>query len=167
MYTRFKEVAAMASQHDVAAYILAKQGKMSTMKLQKLLYYSQAWHLVWEEEPLFDADFQAWANGPVLPGIYKLHRGKYSVTAWPQGDPAKLTEDEANVVDIVLEHYGPLAGNELSTLTHREPPWRDARGDLRSLERGGNVIEKDDIRDYYISLKDNPDAKLISQLDLS
>ena len=53
----------MTTVHDAAAYILAEQDKMSTMKLQKLLYYCQAWHLVWEEEPLFDAEFQAWANG--------------------------------------------------------------------------------------------------------
>ena len=55
----------MANVFDTAKYILEKSGKMSTMKLQKLCYYSQAWALVWDDAPLFDEDFQAWANGPV------------------------------------------------------------------------------------------------------
>ena len=51
---------------DVAAYILERQGSMTTMKLQKLVYYCQAWSLVWDERPLFDESIEAWANGPVL-----------------------------------------------------------------------------------------------------
>lgn len=43
----------MANVSDVAAYILQKHGRMTTMKLQKLVYYSQAWSLVWDEKPLF------------------------------------------------------------------------------------------------------------------
>ena len=46
------EVEAMANVDDVAAYILNRQGPMTAMKLQKLCYYSQAWHLVWDSEPL-------------------------------------------------------------------------------------------------------------------
>ncbi|WP_307850044.1 MULTISPECIES: type II toxin-antitoxin system antitoxin SocA domain-containing protein [unclassified Saccharopolyspora] len=42
---------------------------MTAMKLQKLVYYSQAWHLVWDERPLFDEPVQAWANGPVVPDL--------------------------------------------------------------------------------------------------
>jgi uncharacterized phage-associated protein len=53
--------------YDVAKYILVRQGEMTTFKLHKLLYYSQAWSLVWDDAPLFSDDFYAWANGPVLP----------------------------------------------------------------------------------------------------
>ena len=51
---------------DVAAYILKKLGSMTTMKLQKLVYYSQAWSLVWDEQSLFIESIEAWANGPVV-----------------------------------------------------------------------------------------------------
>ena len=54
---------------DVAASILKQHGPMSTWKLQKLCYYSQAWSLVWDEEPLFSEDIQAWAHGPVIPKL--------------------------------------------------------------------------------------------------
>lgn len=64
---------------DVAEYILAKQGRMSAMKLHRLLYYSQAWHLAWEGKPLFDDEIQAWANGPVVASVYELHRGEFTV----------------------------------------------------------------------------------------
>ena len=53
----------MGSVFDTAKYILEKCGTMSTMKLQKLCYYSQAWSLVWDDAPLFDEDFEAWAMG--------------------------------------------------------------------------------------------------------
>jgi len=59
----------MANVRDVAQYILGKVGQTSTWKLQKLVYYSQAWHSVWEDEPLFDAGIEAWANGPVCPEL--------------------------------------------------------------------------------------------------
>lgn len=60
----------------VAEYILTKQGPMSAMKLHRLLYLGQAWHLAWDGEPLFDAEIHAWANGPVVPEIYQLHVGR-------------------------------------------------------------------------------------------
>lgn len=56
----------MASVYDVATYILEKQGAMTTWKLQKLVYYSQAWSLVWDDDVLFPEEIEAWANGPVV-----------------------------------------------------------------------------------------------------
>jgi uncharacterized phage-associated protein len=43
------------------------------MKLQKLVYYAQAWALVWDDEPIFDEEIEAWANGPVVRGLYEAH----------------------------------------------------------------------------------------------
>ena len=69
----------MATVFDVAKYILEKSGEMSTMKLQKLCYYSQAWSLVWDDSPIFMEDFQAWANGPVCPSLFRFSQGQFSV----------------------------------------------------------------------------------------
>lgn len=69
----------MSNIVDVAEYILARQGPMSAMKLQRLCYYSQGWHLAWEGEPLFPERIEAWANGPVIPALYGLHRGMFTV----------------------------------------------------------------------------------------
>lgn len=73
----------MASAHDVAAYILKRMGQMTAMKLQKLVYYSQAWSLVWDEAPLFNERIEAWANGPVVRELYEAHRGQFQVSEWP------------------------------------------------------------------------------------
>lgn len=60
----------MANVFDVAKYILEVKGTMSTMKLQKLCYYAQAWSLVWDDKPLFGEEFEAWANGPVCRELF-------------------------------------------------------------------------------------------------
>ncbi|MDO6575142.1 Panacea domain-containing protein, partial [Staphylococcus pasteuri_A] len=78
------------------------------MKLQKLVYYSQAWSLVWDEEELFSEDFEAWANGPVLRTVYEQHRGMFKVKSdtFSKGDPKNLTEDQIDTIDSVLKFYG-------------------------------------------------------------
>ncbi|ACQ80777.1 conserved hypothetical protein [Beutenbergia cavernae DSM 12333] len=142
----------MATVHDVAAHILAKQGGMTAMKLQKLVYYSYAWHLVWEERELFDAPIQAWANGPVIYDLYRHHRGQFHVSTWPLGDAEALDTGERESIDIVLGFYSDKTAHELSELTHSEAPWQDARGDLPAGSRSSTQITTTSIFDYYDSL---------------
>lgn len=142
----------MATIFDVAAYILEKRGGMTAMKLQKLCYYSQAWSLVWDERPLFSEEIQAWANGPVSPDLYREHRGQIHIAKVPKGDHAVLIADERETVDAVLGCYGDMSAHELSELTHREHPWKKARGDLKPGERGNQVISHDSMFMYYDSL---------------
>jgi len=143
-----------ASAHDVAAYILAQQGSMSAMKLQKLVYYSQAWHLVWDEEPLFGERIEAWANGPVVRELYREHRGQFTVSSWPKGDVSRLTQSEKDTIDIVLNHYGDKRAAWLSELTHMEAPWREARQGLLPGTRSGREITPASMAEYYESLVD-------------
>lgn len=154
----------VATAHDVAAYILAKTGPISAMKLQKLLYYAQSWHLVWDEQPLFGERIEAWANGPVLPDIYNGHRGQFLVTDWPAGDPNQLNASERESVDIVLGSYGELDGRRLSHLTHAEAPWANARVGLHPTERSHNVITTEAMAEYYGSLDTAEEAVPIDDL---
>jgi uncharacterized phage-associated protein len=142
----------MASAHDVAAYILKKQGSMDTWKLQKLVFYSQAWHLVWDSEPLFPARIEAWANGPVVPLLFREHRGKFKMGNWPKGDPSRLTKSQKESINVVLKHYGRRTGFALRELTHKEPPWRNARRGLRPGASSNREITRDAIASYYGSL---------------
>ncbi len=142
----------MATVHDVAAYILNEAGPMTAMKLQKLAYYSQAWSLVWDERPLFKTRVEAWANGPVVPALYQVHRGRFKVTHWPRGNPSRLSEEQRESVDAVLGYYGPKSSQWLSELTHRERPWSEARGGLAPGERGSSVISHAAMAEYYSSL---------------
>lgn len=142
----------MANVHDVAAYVLKKLGTITAMKLQKLIYYSQAWSLVWDEKPLFEQRIEAWANGPVVPALYESHRGEFQLSSLPIGEPENLTSTECETVDKVLEFYGKESSQWLSDLTHKEDPWLKAREKLAPGERGDKEITLDSMGEYYGSL---------------
>lgn len=146
----------MASVHDVAAYILQQLGPISAMKLQKLVYYGQAWSLARRDAPLFDAEIEAWAHGPVVYDLFRLHRGSFVVQRWPTGSAAGLTRREHDLVDDVLRVYGDMSASELSERTHAEAPWRDARARIPAGQTASAVIPQDAMRRFYSSLADVP-----------
>lgn len=142
----------MVSVFDVAAYIIKQQGSVTTWKLQKLVYYSQAWSLVWDEKPLFPEEIQAWINGPVCPALYEKHKGKFEIAGISSGNPLNLNKYQKETVDAVLDLYGPHPSHWLSNLTHMEPPWKNARQGLSMRERGSSVITHDSMAEYYESI---------------
>lgn len=142
----------MATVFDVAAYILEQRGPMTAMKLQKLVYYAQAWALVWDEAPLFDDRIEAWANGPVCPTLYNAHRGEFHIESEPRGDSSALRGYERETVDAILSKYGAKTASWLSALTHSEDPWIDARHGLADGERGNAAITHGAMTDYYGNL---------------
>jgi uncharacterized phage-associated protein len=143
----------MANVYDVAEFILDKTGPTSAMKLQKLAYYSQAWHAVWSEAELFPEPIEAWANGPVVPALYDRHRGQFILNPGQfGGDAGKLTADEADTVERVLEAYGDKSSQWLSDLTHMEAPWADARTGVPDGERSNKEIRLSALAEYYGSL---------------
>jgi len=143
----------MVSVFDVAKYILQQKGEMTAMKLQKLVYYSQAWSLVWDEKPLFPERIEAWANGPVVPDLYQAHRGVFIVNeAFFDGNPKKLSKDERETIDAVLGTYADHPAQWLSELAHNEDPWKNAREGLAVGERSNREITHSAMVEYYESL---------------
>lgn len=142
----------MVSAHDVAAYILERSGPLSAMKLQKLVYYAQAWSLVWDDQPLYPERIEAWANGPVVRDLYDRHRGQFQLKGWRWGNPKRLSDSQRATVDSVLNYYGPRSAQWLSDLTHREAPWKDARRGLPEGERGDREISLESMMEYYSTL---------------
>lgn len=145
----------MARVGDVAAYVLAKRGRMSAMKLQKVIYYCQAWSLVWDEKALFSDKIKAWANGPVVPGLYHEHKGLFEVGPenFPTRDPDALSPSERETVDAVLGYYGDKSAQWLIDLTHREAPWKNARGDTPIGAPSEAEITPAAMGDYYSGLE--------------
>ncbi len=144
----------MATVFDAAVYILEKCGSITHMKLQKLVYYAQAWSLAWDEEPLFPDPIQAWVNGPVIPSLFRQLQGKFKVTPddLKPGSSALLTQLQKDTVDKVLEFYGSKDPQWLSDLTHMEAPWREARQGLRPDERGNHDITPASMAEYYAGI---------------
>ena len=134
---------------DVAQYILEQRGPMTTMKLQKLVYYSQAWCVVWDDDVLFPERIEAWRNGPVVRELWEATRGNFRVIA-VRGSSANVPADRHETVSRVLDFYGPKDAQWLSDLTHMEAPWKEAYAEGQNTE-----ISLERISEYYSSLRPN------------
>lgn len=144
-----------AHVQDVAAYILAKDGPMSAMKLQKLCYFAYGYHLAWEDRQLFPERFEAWANGPVVYELYNEHRGRYQLNKDDiVGDPAALDDGERESVNVVLENFRAYSAHELSAMTHQPGPWLDARkrAGVADLQRSNEELRDEEIADFFGAL---------------
>lgn len=146
---------------DVAAYILARESTMVTMKLHKLAFYAQAMHLVHHKSPLFPEDFHAWVVGPVSPELYHLHRSKLLIRPGEllSGDPSILTNSEQALIDDVCAAMGSMTHTELSDRVCHELPWANAYARHMSssvshlshvpIVTTDEIITQDAMRDYY------------------
>ena len=145
----------MASVCDVAKYVCKKIGETTTMKLEKLVYYCQAWSLAWDGKPLFNEDFQAWANGPVCPELFHRHKGLFSVDESLFSDlpDYDFTKDEIETMDSVLSYYANKSPHWLSELTHKERPWKYAREGVPVGEPSNKIITKESMQEYYGELQ--------------
>jgi uncharacterized phage-associated protein len=138
------------SAFDVADYILQRLGPMSAMKLQKVVYYAQAWSLVWDDRALFHEKIEAWIGGPVVRELYEARRGQFDVAPGSlRANPAALDQDARETIDSVIQFYGHKEGYELSQLTHAERPWQEARVGLAPDDRGNHEITLPSMQEYY------------------
>lgn len=148
----------VADVHDVAAAILARTGSITTMKLQKLVYYSQAWQLVFHQNPLFEDRIEAWAEGPVTRALHDAHRGRYSVGSWPQGSSNNLTLQETQTIDWVVDKYSGFSAEALSRMSHMDSPWRVTRGILADGDRSNDEIPREQIKSFYSRQRSDPEV---------
>jgi len=140
----------MTTAFEVAKYII-KSLPVDNLKLQKLLYYSQAVYLVLhDKEPLFIEDIEAWDYGPVVPLVYQAYKQYGFDTIPPADDESALDFEEMKAVDMTLACFGVLPGPALINQTHYEAPWKNA---YRS-GRPSRVITVEAIYDFF---KDNLD----------
>lgn len=148
---------------DVADYIIGQfadeDGSLSILKLQKLIYYVQVWHLAFGRGSLFAGRFQAWVHGPVNRQVYDRFKDSHSLFATVsrenirQGFDASVLPSEArDHIDEILEAYGQFSGVQLENMTHVEAPWLEARGGLKSFERCDNELNEKTMQDFYSKL---------------
>ncbi len=148
----------MRSALDVAKYFLCRIDRdagdtISPLKLQKLVYYAQAWSLVLRDKPLFSEKIQAWSHGPVVYEVWNTYK-EHRHTAIPAPDADDLCaldfiDDELEVLEEVWNVYGELSARQLEHLTHTESPWLDARKGVDPGERSQEVISHEKMKSYY------------------
>lgn len=140
---------------DVALYVVecmaGNDGKISSMKLQKLCYYIQSWFYVKNRKPFFPHDYQAWRMGPVSPTLYKFHKGliDVSVRDLAQNDSSKICDADKKFIDKVLNVYGRYTGLQLSNMTHSQDPWIEARKGFSPNDPSQEIISLKSIYNYY------------------
>jgi uncharacterized phage-associated protein len=149
---------------DVAAAVLAGTtqrypgDEFTAKKLEKLVFYCQAWSLVSRSEPMFADPIEAWAEGPMIRHLYDQHRGRRLVRRWTSGHSGALSDESWAVVMWVVTSYGRYTGEQLGEMTHREAPWRETRRGLADGVRSERPIPLEEIRDFYASLALDADA---------
>jgi uncharacterized phage-associated protein len=151
----FKWRCRLANAGDVAAAVLeiaegtGVDTRITAKKLQKLVYYSQAWSLADQGAPLFSEPIEAWSQGPVVRSLWSIHSGIFSVRKVKFGNAEKLTVGERRIVEEVVDRYGRLTAERLSELTHSETPWRSAREGVPASARSRNEIRIEAMRSAY------------------
>jgi uncharacterized phage-associated protein len=148
----------MATVHDVASAIVEQAGSMTAMKLEKLVYYCQGWHLARHSSALFGDPIEAWRQGPVVRELYQHHKQQYMISNWPMGDSAALTQAEVDTVQWVTSEYGSFSAVELSRMTHHELPWKAARGGLPDSAASVEPLSTDLMRSYYARQLADPET---------
>jgi len=138
---------------------------ITNKKLQKLLYYIEAWALVYVNS-MIKEDFQAWVHGPVIPSVYREYKqfgyqqisihydcGESSIDRCNSLKKSiNLQEDQWSLITSVLNQYGSMSSFQLERLSHSEKPWIDARGIAEPLESCSTVIDKKSMKTYFSSL---------------
>lgn len=141
----------MANVFDVAHYFLMLDSKdrgdgISNMKLQKLAYYAQGFHLALHQAPLFNETIEAWQHGPVVPQLYHEYKqfDRYAIQYDDSRDfdCSVFTESELDLLDEVYAEFGQFTALALRNMSHNEPPWINN-------QQSRQEIPQDQLRTYF------------------
>ncbi|WP_242089282.1 type II toxin-antitoxin system antitoxin SocA domain-containing protein [Curtobacterium sp. DN_7.5] len=130
----------------VASYIeeTLKLPRYDTKKLQKLVYFAQAWSLAWTGKKIFPNQFEAWPDGPVVRELFRMQK-HYELPAYDGSLPLAQRE----IIDSVLAYYGQLGHQDLIDLTHEHTPWLEARGSLAPTAPSQAHLNDGTLRSFY------------------
>lgn len=147
------------------SYIFEKVEEITPLALQKILYYVQGIFMVNYGIPLFEEECQAWRHGPVYKKVYDMFKGfKYN----PIDDKRfiifrdkcqMLSNEERDVIDMVINSFGMYSGKTLERITHKEAPWADAYDGDNICGYTNATISKDAIKEYFESVSQEYNLK--------
>lgn len=137
-------VAKMISELDPSA---------GTMKMQKLLYYVQGWALAWTGDPIFEDLPEAYRDGPVYPRVREDLQYCEGVRV-DRSSSEDLSEEQVAIIRAVVKKYRPFSGREMANMTHREPPWNEARGDLPPDAPSSDQLSLRTMMRFFVTVPD-------------
>lgn len=153
---------------DICRYIINysddKGYGISNLKLQKVLYFIQAYFVSYTEkkEPCFDAKIEAWEFGPVVPAAYHEYK-QYGSNDIPRidmvlqinfdnilksrmvpFDDSIISNADKEIIDGLIEKFADYSATTLVSITHNQSPW------INAYNKGKNsIISIESIREYY------------------
>ena len=150
----------MAAALNVAEYLLHLSASedepdpLSHLRLQKLVYYVQGWSLAKRNAPMFPDKIEAWAHGPVVAKLFLTFAAYESDTIPSERFPYSggLKKDDREWIEAVWNVYKKYSATSLREMTHRETPWKQARGKAKSAERCSTEITQTSMKRFFIDL---------------
>jgi len=141
----------MVTALDVSKLFLLfanKNGDLITnLKMQKLLYYAQAWYLVNYNRRLFGDNIEAWEFGPVIPSIYRKY-SKYKASPIPYqiggSIESKFKKHQINFLNEFFKVFSSLSATALVSMAHNEAPWKNAY-----VKGQNNIIDVREMKEFY------------------
>lgn len=148
---------------DVCRYIIKysdeKNNWISNLKLQKLLYFIQAFFLINIDECCFHETIEAWEFGPVVPEAYHHFKryggasipaieGKYHMNddceEGEEFDDTVITNDDKKMIRHMVDKLSRYSASFLVDVTHRQAPWINAYE-----PHDNNEITPDAIKEFF------------------
>lgn len=130
---------------------------ISNLKLQKLLYYMQGFHLAFFDAPFFNESIEAWTYGPVVPVVFREFKRYQNRAINPHNYCGELvlTDEEQQMFDRVYNEYNRFSAVALMQMTHSEGPWKS--------HAIGDVITNEEMRKHFLTQIDRDDEFLTDE----
>lgn len=153
---------------DVCRYVINYSNDenygISNLKLQKILYFIQAYFLSYTEqkEPCFSEKIEAWDFGPVVPKAY------HEFKQYGSGDIPKISsyieyedddiwnverkafdencidKEKREIINQIVDRFSEYTATDLVELTHNQDPWKNSYEKYMN-----NEITNESIRGYF------------------
>jgi uncharacterized phage-associated protein len=151
-----REERTMLRAIDVAKWIVGFSGEhgdpVTNLRLQKLLYYAQAWYLALRDEPLFGERIEAWVYGPVVPEVYRAFRDFGAMPISIDTESPEFSREISDHLGEIMAVFGGYSSYQLEIMTHNEAPWLKARDGIAPDEPSNAVIAHEDMKEFYRAL---------------
>lgn len=141
----------MANAKDVVDYFLSKttnddDAKLTNLKIQKLIYYAQGFHLAIFDNELYQDEIEAWQHGPVCPTIYHDLK-QFGSNTIPCDECKKdfgsiFNEEQMELLDEIYDIFGQFSAWKLRDMTHEEPTWMNNKD-------SASIISHSEMKEYF------------------
>jgi uncharacterized phage-associated protein len=119
---------------------------LTNLKLQKILYFAQAYYLAKLGKPLFQDSIEAWEYGPVVPEVYHKFKKHKSDPIIEEKDKSKISPEDKEYLNKIWESFGGYSTSRLIDISHAHTPWKVA------YKNTNKQITLEALSDYYTPL---------------